>query len=140
MKGRHGVTAETAHESTSRGSRLLWVGAFTGPAAWSIQLLVNYNLEEFACAPAMREPGIVWGVAVETIVISLTGILALATAAAGIMSFMTWRRNTRSKDTSPGRVSTWMSMVGIMVSILFLIIIVTGFAPPFLLEACEAGS
>jgi hypothetical protein len=133
------VTARAAATYERGGSRLLWVGTLTGPAAWSVQLLINYNIEEFACAPAMRDPGTVWGVGVETIVLSVTIVLALATAAAGVLSFTCWRKNTTSEDTSPGEVSTWMSIVGMMSSVLFLIIIVVGVAPPFFLQTCRVG-
>lgn len=131
--------AQTIAAPERGSSRLLWVGVLTGPAAWSIQLLVNYNVEEFACAPATRDQGTVWGVGVETVVLFVTIVLALATVAAGILSFVCWRKNTRAEDTSPGEVSTWMAIVGMMSSILFLIIIVLGVAPPYFLETCRPG-
>lgn len=130
------MTAQTVAAPETGSSRLLWVGVLTGPAAWAIQLVVNAEVEEFACAPAVRDQGTVWGVGVETVVLSVTVVLALATVAAGILSFSCWRKNTRAEDTSPGEVSTWMAIVGMMSSTLFLIIITMGVAPPFFLSTC----
>lgn len=131
--------ADTALGIPRRDTRRLWVGMLTGPAAWAIQLVVNAEVEEFSCAPAVRNQGVIWGIGVETIILSVTVILSLATVAAGILSYTSWRKYVKMKDSSAGQVATWMSVVGMMASVLFLIIIVLGVAPPVVLSVCQTA-
>jgi hypothetical protein len=118
------------------GSGLLWVGTLTGPIAWSIHLVVNYNLEEIACAPATRRVGEIWGIGVETLMLGINVVLASATALAGVIAYRCWRRARGMQGESDERAA-WMGIAGVMVSVLFLIIIGMGLAPQFFLDVCE---
>lgn len=128
------------HARTTRaergGSGLLWVGTLTGPLAWSIHLVVNYNLEEIACAPATRRTGEIWGIGVESLMLGINLVLVSATAAAGVIAYRCWRR-ARDAQGEPAERAAWMGVAGVMVSVLFLIIIGMGFAPQFFLDVCE---
>jgi hypothetical protein len=119
-----------------RGSWLLWAGVLTGPAAWSLQLVVNYNLEELACASANQDPGRLLGLGVETVVMLTNILLAVATLLAGGAALHC--RRVGAKVESTGDRAAWMAVAGVMSSALFLIIILAGFAPPFFLSVCEA--
>jgi hypothetical protein len=117
-----------------RGSWRLWAGVLTGPAAWSLQLLINYNLEELACSSASRQSGVLVGLGVETFILLVNVVAAAATVVAGLgaLSCLRWK----SDDESTGQRATWMAGAGVMTSILFLIAILTGFAPTFYLSVC----
>jgi hypothetical protein len=116
-----------------RGSWLLWAGVLTGPAAWSLQLLINYNLEELACSSASQQPGVLVGLGVETFILLVNVVAAAATLVAGLGALSCLRG---SKDESTGQRATWMAGAGVMTSVLFLIAILTGFAPTFYLSVC----
>jgi hypothetical protein len=130
--------ARRISKAERRESLLLWVGVLTGPAAWSLQLLVNYNLEELACAPANQDPGRLLGLGVETIVAFTNILLAVATLLAGVAALHCRRVNAKAPAGTTGDRAAWMAVAGVMTSILFLIIILAGFAPPFFLSVCEA--
>ena len=121
-----------------RESRLLWIGVLTGPIAWSIQILVNYNLEEMNCSLGVLTEGKAWGVGIGTIITWVNVLLAIATLGAGLAALSCWRKIRRA---GPGRAvggrPRWMAGAGVMVSGLFLIMIGFGFAGPFILKVCD---
>lgn len=119
------------------GSWRLWVGLLTGPAAWALQVLVNYSVEEIACAPATRQTGEIWGFSTETIILIVNVVLAAATVLAGILAYRCLREIGEGDDEA--HRATWMARTGIMSSILFLIAIGLGFAPQWFLGVCEIG-
>ena len=129
------MDAQRISRSERRGSWLLWVGVLTGPAAWSLQVLINYNLEEIACAPAAQGSRDIWGIGVETWVLGVDALLAAATIAAAAAALHCLRSG--GDDASTGNRARWMALVGVMTSALFLIVIMSGFAPPFVLDVCE---
>jgi hypothetical protein len=122
----------------TRGSWLLWIAVLTGPTAWLLHLSINYSLEEwFACSPATQTRGQILGIGVDTVALLVNAVLVVATIVAGLIAVSCWRklRSTREGNdiTRPG----WMALAGIMNSVLYLIIIVLGFAPPLILGVCE---
>jgi heme/copper-type cytochrome/quinol oxidase subunit 2 len=129
------MDAERISRAERRESWMLWVGVLTGPAAWSLQLMINYNLEEIACGPAAGTRGEVWGIGVGTWILAVDVVLAIATLAAVLVAFRCLR--TTADDTSTGNRARWMAVAGVMTSGLFLIVIVSGLAPPFILDVCE---
>ena len=130
------MEAQRISRMERRGSWLLWIGVLTGPAAWSLQVLINYNLEEIVCGPAAQGSRDIWGIGVETWILAVDAVLAASTLVAALVS-LHCLRSTRA-DASTGGRAHWMALVGVMSSVLFLIVIVSGFAPPFFLEVCEA--
>jgi hypothetical protein len=129
------MDAQRISRTERRGSWLLWIGVLTGPAAWSLQVLINYNLEEIACGPAAQGSRDIWGIGVETWVLAVDALLAVSTLAAALVSLRCLR--SAGADASTGGRARWMALVGVMSSVLFLIVIVSGFAPPFFLDVCE---
>jgi heme/copper-type cytochrome/quinol oxidase subunit 2 len=117
---------------------MLWAGVFTGPAAWSLQLLINYNLEEIACSEATQDVGRIWGVGVATWILVVDVVLVVATGLAGSLALRCLRR-LPADDPTPGGRARWMAAVGVMVSVLFLIVIASGVAPPLMLDVCEVS-
>ena len=120
------------------GSGLLWFGVLGAPAAWVVQLTLNYSLEEwFACSPSTTATGEVIGLTVPTAGLA-TSVAATAVAVfAGVASLICYRR------VGPSGVSAtrakWMALAGIMNSVLYLIVILASFGPPLLLDVCEVS-
>ena len=122
-----------------QGSLLLWFGALGGPAAWAIQLGLNYSFEEwFACSPATSDAGLVLGYRVPLVALTVTGALALIAFLSGVVSVGCYRRITRADTGSDGR-ARWMAVAGIMNSVLYFVIIVASFAPPLILRVCATS-
>ena len=135
-------TEEQVKDITRRergGSWLLWFGVLTGPIAWFTHMSVNYSLEEwFACSPATQTPGEVLGLGVREFAAVLTAVLAAITIAALVVSIRCWRkgRAVPASGNTPDRAQ-WMAIAGIMNSVLYLIIILFGFAPSLILGVCQ---
>jgi len=121
------------------GSWLLWFGALGAPAAWTVQLLLNYSLEEwFACSPSATEEGRVVGVEVPTAALTVSGVLTLVAVAAGLVAASCYRKIRAASSDVESRAS-WMAEAGIMNSVLYVIVMVASFGPPLLLDVCEAS-
>jgi len=114
------------------GSKLLWFGVLAGPVAWSLQILIGYNLEEIACSPGSQTQRIA-GVEIESAAMALTlttGALALAGV---LVAFSCRRRIHAGGDSTPGGRGEWMAWAGVITSGLFgFWILVALFAPGFL--------
>jgi hypothetical protein len=122
----------------TRGSWLLWFAVLTGPLAWALHLTINYSLEEwFACSPATQTRGQILGVGVDVVALLVNAVLLLATIAAGLVAVSCWRQVRTDRDEGDITRAGWMALAGIMNSVLYLIIIVFGFAPPLILGVCE---
>ena len=119
-------------------SALLWFGVLGAPAAWALQLTLNYSLEEwFACAPSTTATGEVLGYGVPTVALVVSSALGAVAVAAGLVSLSYYRRIQNGDEvTSRAR---WMALAGIMNSVLYVIIIVASFGPPLLLDVCEVS-
>ena len=125
-------------------SRWLWFGVLAGPVLWFVQLNVNYQWEEFlACSPSSAHRGDVLGLDVRAWVFIVNAVVTAGTLAALAVSVRCWRRTSvvpvggiltteHRRDTAH-----WMALAGIANSVLFLLLIVTGFVPAVVLKACQ---
>jgi hypothetical protein len=118
----------------ARSSTALWFGVLAGPAAWSIQVIVGYGAEEIACSSGSQTEELA-GVPIETFIIAVNMVLTAITLLALIVSFRRFQLDRRDDPTTGAR-ATWMGLAGVMVSVLFLIVLVSGFAPMWLLTTC----
>ena len=133
----------TRTETPSR-SLGLWFGVLAGPLLWVTQLYVNYQWEEvLACSPAVSDPGTVLGLSVRTWVLLVNTVTALGTVA-GLLVALRWYRRTHQAEAGGVRttehsesVAHWMAVAGVINSVLFLLLIVVGYAPPIILRACQ---
>ena len=129
----------------TRGSAALWFGLLAAPLAWTLQLLVNYSLEEwFACSPGSDSSGEILGLGVSTVAVGVTALLALLAAAGGLVAFSCHRRSTSDGGGSGAAGDTperarWMALAGMFNSALYLLIIVASFGPPAILGVCETS-
>lgn len=127
-------------------SKGLWFGVLTGPLLWFVQLNVNYQWEEvLACSPSATDRGVVLGIGVRTWVVlvnvAVTAVVVLALA-------VSLRCHRRLAPVDAGAVRTtehrrdtarWMALAGIVNSVLFLLLIVVGFAPAVILKTCQVA-
>jgi hypothetical protein len=114
----------------SRSGRL-WFAVLTGPVLWVVELYVNYQWEEvLACSPATRDLGAVLGIGVRTWILLVNTVATAGTLAALAVALRCYRR-TR------GEVAHWMAFAGVVNSVLFLFLIVVGYAPALMLRPCQ---
>jgi hypothetical protein len=131
--------AEAITRAEGRGSAALWFGLLGGPIAWSVQLVLNYALEEgIACTPASRTPGAILGLSTSFWIVVVSAVLAAITLAALTTSIAAFRR-LRRDDSTPGRRAEWMAFAGIVNSVVFLLPILLAFIPALVLETCHVS-
>jgi hypothetical protein len=126
-------------------SKVLWFGVLAGPLLWFAQLNINYQWEEFlACSPSSGHHfGEVIGLNVRIWVLIVNAVATAGTVAALAVSVRCWRRTSvvpvGGVRTTEHRRDTahWMALAGVANSILFLLLIVTGFAPALILKPCQ---
>jgi hypothetical protein len=135
------VGTEPAH------SRWIWFAIFGAPAAWSIQILVNYPIAAHFCYPgraplSKSDVGGVWAVLIAVNVLML--LVALAAGATGISRW----RTARARDAGPHDpvlesgtgIVRFMAYSGILVSGLFVIAIIMSALPLFIVPVCSYGA
>ncbi len=128
-------------------SRRLWFGLFGGPAAWSVQLLVNYPLAAHFCYPGKVPLSEATFGGLLAVLISVNALMLLTTLAAGATSIVIWRAARDRADgphdpvleTGPGRVR-YMAYAGMLLSGLFLIAVLMSAMPLFIVPACSYGA
>jgi len=116
---------------------VLVVLALLGPAAWLVDILVAYVLEDpLACMAGASVKGRILGLGVRTIAAGVSLILAGSSFAAGVASMALWRRlrNTNSAGRRP-----WMALAGLLNSLLFGFVILVGVAPAVILHTCTSS-
>ena len=128
--------AQAVSRAERGGSRRLWFGVLAGPVAWSLQILIGYNLEEIACNPGSQTQQLA-GAEIEPLAVWLTlasGALALAGV---LVSFSCWRRVRAAHDSTPGARAEWMAWAGIVSSGLFAFWILLALFSPGFLAVCD---
>jgi hypothetical protein len=106
---------------------LIWYGFLGGAAAWSVQLVLGYGIEDSACSQGNSgtKPWIVF----------VTLVLAAATVGSGGAAFLTWRRSDRD---ARGAVS-FLALAGMLASLFFLVLIALGGLQLASLDSCDQG-
>lgn len=120
-------TIEYFHTKT--GSAWLWTAILAGPILWFLNQQVNLVLVPWVCRSGAY--------------IALHGVTLaclLLTAAAGLIAFRNLRRIRQSHDSGSeptfSRIQ-FMSLLGVMVSGLFVLVILAQGLPNFILDACQ---
>jgi hypothetical protein len=127
--------ASDVSKREARGSAALWFGVLAGPAAWSLQVIIGYSAEEIACSSGSQSEELA-GIPIETMIIAVNFALTAITAVALVVSLRCLQRSRRGDPTTGAR-ATWMGLAGVMVSVLFLVVLVSGFAPMWILTTCS---
>jgi hypothetical protein len=138
----HAAEAEAKRISREEGfgSAGLWFGVLGGPIAWVFHMVIGYSLEEwFACSPSATSTGEILGMDVRSVAILITIVFGAIAASAALVSLLHLRRASSSDEDARSRRVRWMAIVGLMNSGLYLLIILGGFGPAFLLDVCEVS-
>jgi hypothetical protein len=130
--------AQAVSRAERGGSKLLWFGVLAGPVAWSLQVLIGYNLEEIACNPGSQTQQLA-GAEIEPVAVWLTLAMGALAVAGVLVSFNCWRRARAAVDSTPGGRAEWMAWAGIVTSGLFAFWIFVALFTPGFLEACDTS-
>jgi hypothetical protein len=123
-----------AASSDFKGTGAQWFGVLAAPTAWSLQILIGYNLEDFLCAPASDSQAFL-GMSIGAALTVIHALLVALSLAGGLVALRGWRKE--NDNGSIGGRAKWMSLAGILVTVMFLIPVVLGFAPAAYLNVCD---
>jgi hypothetical protein len=145
---------EQGHPAPARGevsTAALWFGLAGGPAAWSVQTLVNLTVASHGCFPRLdplHEP--VTSVRGIAFVVSLFAVVVCVAATA--VALRSWSRTRHehhqaagkgsAHDTSTALMETgegrtrFMAWAGVLASVTFLLVSVVHAASLFLVSPC----
>lgn len=106
---------------------LIWYGFLGGAAAWSLQLVIGYELEEAMCSQG-NSGSRAWLVA---------ATLVLGAAAAGSLgaAFVSWRGLRRD----PRGVVRFLAVTGMFAGLFFVVLIALGGLQLLVLDSCHQG-
>ncbi len=149
--------ANAAHPAPSRGSvglGALWFGLAAGPAAWSVQTLVNLSVAAHGCFPALfplDQPqfggvrGVAFGVSVAALFVCIAAI---------VVATRTWVRTRGEHQERSGEASAhapesaaletgegrtrFMALTGLLTSVTFLIVIAVHLITVMLVTPCAS--
>jgi len=122
----------------SSRSFALWFGFLAPPLAWGIHLILGDGIFELGCSRGVPEREL-FGLDLRTWAVGMTIAMAAVTVVAGLLSLRAWQQLRREHDgTAYGR-ATAMAVMGMASSLFYLLIILFGFLPPFLLQSCETS-
>ena len=149
------ASSPSTHPAPARvhvGLAALWFGLFGGPAAWSLQTLINLPVAAHGCFPRLEplSSPIGGGVRASVIIVSVMA-LAICVAAAAV-AFRSWRRTrdehqasagsarghapaTALAETGEGR-TRFMALAGVVTSLTFVVVILVHTASIFLVSPC----
>ena len=107
----------------------LLAGMFIGPAAWALNLEINYSLVKWTCASGNSE------------VLPILSAAALALVAGGLgLSWWCFSRLRQQAAVQGGRVvdrSHFLAVAGISLNALFALLILTSGSLHFIVGPCE---
>jgi hypothetical protein len=129
----------------------LWFGIFGGPAAWSLQTLINLPVAAHACFPRL-DPVDSPIISVRGIALGVSILALVACAFATGVAFRSWSRTrhehpeaagegaqhtpeTALIETSEGR-TRFMALAGVLASVTFLVVSSVHAATVFLVIPC----
>jgi len=115
----------------------LFFAVFGAAIAWSLHLLVSYLIIAVFCNTGW--PGL------RAALVAATLLSAAGAAASGIVAYRTWRAHVDGQAWDAalhdphGRATGFLLVMGMVAAGLFLLIILLGGLPPFLLPGCGPG-
>lgn len=108
-------------------SRLsLWFGVLAGPLAWTARFLIGYAFVGPACL-----------LGTNLIIHAVTGVTAIVTIVAGVISWRNWQRARHGQQArGPGDRSLFMSIYGLLSNIFFVFLIFSEGSAAFFVDPC----
>jgi H+/Cl- antiporter ClcA len=107
---------------------LLWFGLFGAPAAWVVQHVSGYALTEVSCTEG--------SVSLDPWTIAVTAVAAVIAALAGAAAVATWRATHDAGKAPPASRVHFLSVMGMVHTPLFLMIILMSGVGASLLDRC----
>jgi len=111
------------------GLAMLLGAVLAGPAAWGLNLMVNYSLVKPACAAG------------SSFVLAAVSMGAVGASVAGIvLSWRCWRRLRHAGTTEGGRVvdrSYFLALLGVVLNAFFVLLISVSAVALFVVSPCE---
>jgi hypothetical protein len=107
----------------------LWTGILAGPVAWALDLGISYAIVKWTCNA--RSEAVLHGVTIGTLAIVLVGV---------VTSWGALRSTTEDLPTDgghPRQRARFMAILGLTSCALFLLTIVAGAIPRWVLDACS---
>lgn len=116
----------------------LWFGLLGGAVAWAAHLLLSYLLVEITCATSLPGFTLLGFNGSAVMLLALTLLSVLVALAAALVAYQDWRR---FKGSARGaqmlrNASSDLSLIGFLLSGLFVLIILIEGLPIFFLRAC----
>jgi len=119
------------------GRGRLFFAVFGAAIAWSLHLLMSYLIIATFCNTGW--PGL------RVALVATTLLSAAGAAASGVVAYRTWRAHVGGQAWDAalrdphGRATGFLLVMGMVAAGLFLLIILLGGLPPFLLPGCGPG-
>jgi len=149
--------AEAGHPAPERAhvrTAVLWFGLFGGPAAWSIQTLVNLPLASHACYPQLFPLDAPATGGLRGIVFVVSILALLVSAAAAVSAWRAWRLTRHEHQQSSGKANEhrteaaaletgegrtrFMALAGLLTSMTFLLVSLVHLSTVFLVSPCAS--
>jgi len=145
----------SAHPAPARGdvsSALLWFGLAGGPAAWTVQTLVDLAVAAHGCYPRLFPLAAPMLAGLRGIVITVSIAALIVCVAAGLVAFRTWGKirhehqgssgagekhgpSAALLETGEGR-TRFLALSGLMTSIVFTIAVLAHTVSIFIVGPC----
>ena len=107
----------------------LWTGILAGPVVWAIDLTASYALAKWTCLSGRR-----------SILHAIMLASLLIVAGGAVVSSIALRHTSRDMPTDGGRPpqrARFMAILGLTISALFALQVVSTAIPQWVLDACE---
>lgn len=119
---------------TTGRATVLWVAILAAPAAWALQVVAGYAIEDFGCSAAGGS-GTVAGLRTDTLEIVLTVVALVVVAIGALAALRTWRVGA---DVPPGHLA-FLGLTALLASGVFAVTILFAGAGVLVLTPCKAG-
>lgn len=114
----------------ARSEALVWFGVLGGPVTWALAHLAGVEVTDAACGTVGVPASIdAWGLGIAIV----GGIVSVA---AGAASFHVFRATRESGEELPASRIHFLSVIGMMLSLLFFALLVMAGLGSFLLPDC----
>lgn len=139
-----GIAVHPAPQRAHVGPWLLGFVIGGAPAAWAIQILINYGWASYVCfprntpSPTPLVSGTWW-------ILLVVSLIALAIAvAAGLLAYRAWRRTRHERSGESGRLletgegrTRFMAGSGLFISTGFVVLLIFNLLTIFIVPLCS---
>ncbi|HEX5368014.1 MAG TPA: hypothetical protein VFY10_01225 [Dehalococcoidia bacterium] len=109
---------------------LLWFGLLAPPIAWAGHLSIEYFLTTLQCQ--LTTP------LAKTLILAVWPVLVVIGLVAGVVAYLSWRKLEGLPENPAVNRARFMAVAGMLLTGLFVIGLVYGTVPIFVLDHCRA--